>query len=108
LRRWPSIEVIGHSSYGRTDPYVRAQPFPTGLAWTCWPISARSEEITVHLDAGYDSGKTRQTLADHGLRGQIAHKGEKAPIQASRRWHVEPTNAWRSRYRLCMVADCQQ
>ena len=43
------------------------------------------EEITVHLDAGYDSGKTRQTLADRGLRGQIAHKGEKAPIQASRR-----------------------
>jgi DDE family transposase len=43
------------------------------------------EEITVHLDAGYDSGKTRQALADRGLRGQIAHKGEKAPIQASRR-----------------------
>ena len=49
------------------------------------------EEITVHLDAGYDSGKTRQTLAEHGLRGQIAHKGEKAPIQASQRWHVERT-----------------
>jgi transposase len=25
------------------------------------------EEITVHLDAGYDSGKTRQTLTDRGL-----------------------------------------
>jgi transposase len=48
-------------------------------------------EITVHLDAGYDSGKTRQTLTERGLRGQIAHKGEKAPIQASRRWHVERT-----------------
>jgi len=49
------------------------------------------EEITVHLDAGYDSHKTRQTLTERGLRGQIAHKGEKAPIQASRRWHVERT-----------------
>ena len=52
------------------------------------------EDITVHLDAGYDSGKTRQTLTERGLHGQIAHKGEKAPIQASRRWHVERTNAW--------------
>ena len=55
-------------------------------------------EITVHLDAGYDSGKTRQTLTERGLRGQIAHKGEKAPIQASRRWHVERTNAWHNAF----------
>ena len=55
-------------------------------------------EITVHLDAGYDSGKTRQTLTDRGLRGQIAHKGEKAPIQASGRWHVERTNAWHNAF----------
>ena len=49
------------------------------------------DEITVHLDAGYDSGKTRDLLAERGLRGEIAHKGEKAPIQATRRWHVERT-----------------
>src|SRR3954453_4972157 len=55
-------------------------------------------EITVHLDAGYDSGKTRQTPPERGLRGQIAHKGEKAPIQASRRWHVERTNAWHNAF----------
>jgi transposase len=60
------------------------------------------EEITVHLDAGYDSGKTRQTLTERGLHGQIAHKGEKAPIQASRRWHVERTwhNAF-NRFQRC-------
>jgi transposase len=52
------------------------------------------DDITVHLDAGYDSGKTRTLLNERGLRGEIAHKGEKAPIQASRRWHVERTNAW--------------
>ena len=49
------------------------------------------EDITVHLDAGYDSGKTRDTLADRGLSGEIARKGEKAPIQAGQRWHVERT-----------------
>jgi transposase len=28
------------------------------------------------------------------MTGQIAHKGDKAPIQAGQRWHVERTNAW--------------
>jgi transposase len=55
-------------------------------------------EVTVHLDAGYDSGTTRDTLAERGLRGKIAHKGEKAPIQASNRWHVERTNSWHNAF----------
>jgi Transposase DDE domain len=41
------------------------------------------DDITVHLDSGYDSGKTREESASRDLHGQIAHKGEKAPIQAS-------------------------
>jgi transposase len=52
------------------------------------------EEITVHLDSGYDSGKTRDELESRKMTGEIAHKGDKAPIQASRSWHVERTNAW--------------
>jgi len=56
------------------------------------------DEITVHLDAGYDSGKTRDALTERGLSGQIAHKGEKAPIQASQRWHVERTIAWHNAF----------
>jgi transposase len=59
------------------------------------------DDITVHLDAGYDSDKTRALLNERGLHGRIAHKGEKAPIQASRRWHVERTHAWQNAfYRL--------
>ncbi|MFB6947004.1 IS5 family transposase [Streptomyces sp. NPDC060286] len=59
------------------------------------------EAITVHLDAGYDSDKTRAELAARSLRGRIAHKGEKVPIQASQRWHVERTHAWQNAfYRL--------
>jgi Transposase DDE domain len=56
------------------------------------------DDITVHLDSGYDSGKTRAELAGRGLRGQIAHKGEKAPIQASQRWQVERTNSWHNAF----------
>jgi transposase len=56
------------------------------------------DDITVHLDSGYDSGKTRDELAARGLHGQIARKGEKAPIQASSRWHVERTNAWHNAF----------
>jgi transposase len=56
------------------------------------------ETITVHLDAGYDSGKTRDTLAERDLLGEIAHKGDKAPIQAGQRWHVERTNAWHNAF----------
>ncbi|MDX3578459.1 IS5 family transposase [Streptomyces sp. FL07-04A] len=56
------------------------------------------DDITVHLDAGYDSAGTRTDLDRRGLHGQIAHKGEKTPIQASRRWHVERTHAWQNAF----------
>lgn len=56
------------------------------------------DKITVHLDSGYDSGKTRDELTARGLGAQIARKGEKAPIQASQRWHVERTNAWHNAF----------
>ncbi|WP_405682195.1 IS5 family transposase [Streptomyces sp. NBC_01238] len=56
------------------------------------------DDITVHLDAGYDSDKTRALLNERGLHGRIAHKGEKAPIQASQRWHVERTHAWQNAF----------
>lgn len=56
------------------------------------------DDITVHLDSGYDSGKTRDELTQRGLRSKIAHKGEKAPIQASQRWHIERTNSWHNAF----------
>jgi transposase len=57
------------------------------------------DDITVHLDAGYDSAATRETLAERNLTGQIARKGCKAPIQASQRWHVERTNSWHNAFK---------
>ena len=55
------------------------------------------ERITVHLDAGYDSKATRQLLAELGCEAQIATKGVPAPIQNTKRWVVERTNAWHNR-----------
>ena len=32
------------------------------------------------------------------MTGEIALKGDKAPIQAGQRWHVERTNAWHNAF----------
>jgi transposase len=67
------------------DTLARLGPLPT--------------QPTVHLDAGYDSAKTREELAARGLGGQIAQKGKPAPIQATKRWPVERTNAWGNQFK---------
>jgi hypothetical protein len=64
------------------------------------------DQRTCHLDAGYDSKPTRQTLAGLGFTGQIARRGTPAPLQASRRWPVERTHAWMNGYgKLRRITD---
>jgi len=53
------------------------------------------EQITVHLDAGYDSAATRDLLDELGCHEVISQKG--FPLQAGRRWVVERTNSWHNR-----------
>jgi transposase len=53
------------------------------------------DQITVHLDAGYDSTKTRDLLEELGCHGVISVKG--FPLQAGARWVVERTNSWHNR-----------
>jgi len=53
------------------------------------------EQITVHLDAGYDSTKTRDLLAELGCQAVISVKG--FPLQAGARWVIERTNSWHNR-----------
>lgn len=53
------------------------------------------DHITVHLDAGYDSTKTRELLTELGCTGVISTKG--FPLQAGARWVVERTNSWHTR-----------
>ena len=53
------------------------------------------DHITVHLDAGYDSTKTRALLTELGCEGVISQKG--VPLQAGARWVVERTHSWHNR-----------
>lgn len=64
------------------------------LGPTLEALVVSTRPMTVHLDRGYDSGVTRQRLADRGLGAAIATKGTPAPLTAGRRWVVERTNAW--------------
>jgi transposase len=56
------------------------------------------EDVTVHLDRGYDGGPTRALLDALGFAGAIARKGVPAPIQAGARWVVERTHSWMNGY----------
>lgn len=51
------------------------------------------EQATVHLDCAYGTVKGMRTAAEHGLLAQVAIKGVAAPIQNTKRWPVERTNA---------------
>jgi hypothetical protein len=53
---------------------------------------------SVHLDRGYDSGKTRALLEILGFGPDIAVKGQPAPIQAGQRWPVDRLQAWMNGY----------
>ena len=55
-------------------------------------------ERACHLNAGYNSGPTRQTLSELGFHGHIAHKGTPPPLQATQRWPVERTHSWMNGY----------
>lgn len=68
-----------------------------------WPTN-----VTVHLDAGYDSDATRGLLHGLGLHGEIARKGKPTPVQNSKRWVTERTHAWMNGYgkvRRCTDRD---
>jgi hypothetical protein len=57
------------------------------------------EQMSVHLDRGYDSRSTREKLRDRGLLGTISEKGKPAPLQAAKRWVVERTNSWHNAHK---------
>lgn len=54
-----------------------------------WP-----EQVTAHLDRGYDYQRTRDLLDEIGFNADIARKGTPAPVQIGKRWVVERTNSW--------------
>jgi hypothetical protein len=56
------------------------------------------EDVTVHLDRGYDGAPARALLDALGFVGAIARKGIPAPVQAGARWVVERTHQWMNGY----------
>jgi len=56
------------------------------------------EDVTVHLDRGYDGAPSRALLDALGFVGAIARKGIPAPVQAGSRWVVERTHQWMNGY----------
>jgi hypothetical protein len=61
-------------------------------------VGSLPQRLTVHLDAGYDWQPCRQVLAERGMVGEIATRGQPTPIQAGRRWVIERTHAWGNQY----------
>lgn len=64
------------------------------------------EQATVHLDAAYGPDKGRKTATEHGLLAEVAVKGVAAPIQNTKRWPVERTNAWGNQF--FKIARCTE
>ena len=42
------------------------------------------EQVSVHLDRGYDSRSSREKLKGRGLLPVISEKGKPAPLQATK------------------------
>lgn len=57
------------------------------------------EQMSVHLDRGYDSHTAREKLKSRGLEAMISEKGKPAPLQAGQRWVVERTNSWNNAHK---------
>lgn len=84
------VGVVAAPANRNDSPLLR----PTLEQLSCFGFHL-PDKITVHLDAGYDSAKTRNLLTELGCAWNISTKGE--PLQAGSRWVVERTNAWHTR-----------
>jgi hypothetical protein len=56
------------------------------------------DDITVHLDTGYDSQKTRDELNGRGMTGEIARKGNKAPSRQVNAGTSSDPSAWHNAF----------
>ena len=81
-------------------------PRRTGTTPRCWPPRWTNSTTSARCPTTSPSTSTpattrrRPATSSHarGMTGEIAHKGDKAPIQAGQRWHVERTNAWHNTF----------
>src|SRR5215218_6471897 len=57
------------------------------------------EQMSVHLDRGYDSQTPREKIKVRALASAISEKGKPGPLAATKRWVVERTNSWNNAYK---------
>lgn len=87
------LHLVAAAANAHDSPLL--EPTLAGVPDTVGPLP---DGACVHLDAGYDSGKTRDLLHILGYQHQIATKGQPAPIQVGKRWVVERTHSWMNGY----------
>ena len=91
---------------GRASRSAGCSPRRTGTTPRCWPPRWTNSTTSARCPTTSPSTSTRATTRrrpatsfnGRGLNGEIAHKGDKAPIQAGQRWHVEHTNSWHNNF----------
>jgi transposase len=66
---------------------------------TLGELGSMPEQVSVHLDRGYDSASTREKLKQRNLLAVISEKGKPAPLAATRRWVVERTSSWHNAHK---------
>ena len=79
---------------------------PFGATSFGWSAPIPSGEWSAGADSTGLEGKTRETRTERRLRGKIARKGEKAPIQGGQRWHVERATPGTTSSTGCNAASC--
>lgn len=73
------------------------------------PLPTEKQPLHLCLDKGYDNPTGRQTVADYGYTGHIRRIGEekldedREKTHPARRWVVERTLAWFSKFRSILV-----
>jgi transposase len=87
------LNVLAAAANAHDSPLL--EPTLAGVPDAIGPLP---DGARVHLDAGYDSDKTRDLLRILGYRHQIATKGNPCPIQVGKRWVVERTHSWMNGY----------
>jgi hypothetical protein len=88
----------------RRDDGLLAATLDAAATVTAEAVGPLPATLTVHLDAGYDYQPCRQVLAERGMVGEIVARGLPAPVQAGRRWVIEPTHAWSTSTASCAGA----
>jgi transposase len=87
------LHLVAAAANAHDSPLL--EPTLAGVPDAIGPLPDRA---CVHLDAGYDSAKTRDLLHILGYQHQIATKGKPSPIQVGKRWVVERTHSWMNGY----------